>query len=45
MDEVYMLVSEGVVLAEFQSPVAADEFADFMGRKHPENRYCIVEDG
>jgi hypothetical protein len=45
MDEVYMLVSEGIVLEEFQSASAAQEFRDFMCQRHPEKRYCVVEDG
>jgi hypothetical protein len=45
MDEVYMLVSEGFVLEEFQSASAAQEFRDFMSHGHPGQRYCIIEDG
>ena len=44
MDEAYVLVSQGFVLEEFASASAAQEFGDFMSRRHPGTRYCIIED-
>jgi hypothetical protein len=44
MDEVYVLVSQGFVLEEFPSAIAAQEFGDFLSQRHPDQRYCIVED-
>lgn len=44
MDEVYCLVSEGIVLAEFRDMVSAQEFRDYVSQRHPRRRYWVVED-
>ena len=45
MDGIYLLISEGIVLEEFESPDAAMEFKDFMSRGHPEKSYELITDG
>jgi hypothetical protein len=44
MDEVYMLVSDGIVLSEFQTASDAQEFRQFLSQRHPDKSYCIIED-